>query len=95
MQEMGILEHLLAQKYDVIEPSWHAWHAVVNFHGNCMQAALGAGMRCIITYTSSTKDQDFEGAERIMEGLADNASLAVLSQGGPVFDDRVAAVVAK
>ncbi len=52
-------------------------------------------MRCIITYTSSTKDQDFEGAERIMEGLADDATLPVLSQGGPVFDDRVAVVAAK
>ena len=34
-----------------------------------MQAAKGAGMRCIITYTSSTDDQDFEGAERILSGL--------------------------
>lgn len=60
-----------------------------------MQAAVGAGMRCIITYTSSTKDQDFAGAERIMESLsADNATLAVLAQGGPVFDDRVAVVAA-
>jgi hypothetical protein len=61
----------------------------------CMgaQAALGAGMRCIITYTSSTKDQDFEGAERIMESLvADDATLAVLSRGGSVVDDRVAVV---
>ncbi|CAL8465903.1 g5439 [Coccomyxa elongata] len=60
-----------------------------------LKAALGAGMRCIITYTSSTKDQDFEGAERIMEGLSDDANLGVLSQGGPVVDDRVAAVAAK
>ena len=26
-------------------------------------------MRCIITYTSSTEDQDFEGAERILSAL--------------------------
>ena len=52
-------------------------------------------MRCIITYTSSTKDQDFEGAQRIMEGLAHDTTLAVLSQCGPVFDDRIAVVAAK
>lgn len=57
-----------------------------------LQAALGAGMRCIITYTSSTQDQDFTGAERIMEGLGDSSTLALLSQGGPVYDDRVAVV---
>lgn len=27
-----------------------------------LQAALGAGMKCIISYTSSTADQDFKGA---------------------------------
>ena len=55
------------------------------------QAALGAGMRCIITYTGSTKDEAFDGAERILQGLSvDHATLKVLSQGGPVFDDRVA-----
>ena len=30
-----------------------------------MQSALGADMRCIITYTSSTATEAFEGAERI------------------------------
>ena len=30
-----------------------------------LQAALGADMRCIITYTSSTATEAFEGAERI------------------------------
>lgn len=34
-----------------------------------MQAAKGAGMRCMITYTSSTEDQDFDGAERILSQL--------------------------
>jgi len=64
--------------------------------GHCaVQAALGAGMRCVITYTNSTKDQDFAGAERIMEGLsADSATLAVLAQGGSLFDDRIAVVAA-
>lgn len=56
------------------------------------QAALGAGMRCIITYTSSTSDQDFKGAERILSGFADHHTLEVLSGGGPVHDDRVAIV---
>lgn len=57
------------------------------------QAALGAGMRCVITYTSSTKDQNFKGAERILEGLTGaHATLAALAQGGVVFDDRVVLV---
>ena len=57
-----------------------------------MQAALGAGMRCIITYTTSTSDQDFKGAERVLSGLADEHTLKALSAGGPIFDDRVALV---
>ena len=79
----------------MILSSLHSWAFLQSFLVNCLQAALGAGMRCIITYTSSTKDQDFKGAERIMEGLLDDATLGVLSQGGPVFDDRVAAVAVK
>lgn len=60
-----------------------------------LQAALGAGMRCVITYTDSTKDQDFPGAERILQGLAgEGATLAALTQGGAVFDDRVAVLAA-
>jgi hypothetical protein len=69
--------------------------AICNRAGNLLhllQAALGAGMRCIITYTNSTKDQDFTGAERILEGLGDGLTLAALSLGGPIFDDRVAVV---
>ena len=57
-----------------------------------MQAALGAGMRCIITYTTSTSDQDFKGAERVLSGLTDEHSLKTLSAGGPIFDDRAAVV---
>ena len=34
-----------------------------------LQAAKGAGMRCMITYTSSTEDQNFDGAERILSAL--------------------------
>mmetsp|Transcript_38710 Transcript_38710/g.74328 ORF Transcript_38710/g.74328 Transcript_38710/m.74328 type:complete len:331 (-) Transcript_38710:158-1150(-) len=38
-----------------------------------LKAAKGAGMNCIITYTSSTKDQDFfgEGADAVREDLSD------------------------
>ena len=34
-----------------------------------MQAAAGAGMRCIITYTPSTRDQEFPGAEVVVDNL--------------------------
>jgi len=36
-----------------------------------LKAAKGAGMKCIITYTSSTKDQDFKavGADVVLEDL--------------------------
>lgn len=34
-----------------------------------LQAATGAGMRCIVTYTGSTKQQDFAAAEQIMHTL--------------------------
>lgn len=56
------------------------------------QAALGAGMRCIVTYTTSTADEEFKGAERVLSGLADEHTLEALSQGGPVYDDRITVV---
>jgi beta-phosphoglucomutase-like phosphatase (HAD superfamily) len=34
-----------------------------------LQAALGAGMACIITYTHSTRDQAFTGATRVVPDL--------------------------
>lgn len=34
-----------------------------------LQAALSAGMRCIITYTGSTKSQDFSGSELVVANL--------------------------
>jgi len=34
-----------------------------------LAAAVGAGMRCIVTYTNSTQAQDFSGAEAVLEGL--------------------------
>ena len=60
------------------------WHA-------CEQAALGAGMRCIITYTSSTKPESFDGAERIFGDIPDDINLETLRErpeGGGVPDDR-------
>ena len=47
-------------------------------------------MRCVITYTSSTSDQDFKGAERVLSGLTDEHTLDWLSQGGSIYDDRQA-----
>jgi hypothetical protein len=37
-----------------------------------LRAAKGAGMKCIITYTESTKDEDFyaEGADAVVADLA-------------------------
>ena len=40
-----------------------------NESGPHIQAATGAGMRCMITYTSSTESEDFEGAERVVSAL--------------------------
>lgn len=34
-----------------------------------LQAAQGAGMRCVITYTRSSQAQSFSGAELIVESL--------------------------
>eukprot|EP00210_Caulerpa_lentillifera_P009070 g8655.t1 len=34
-----------------------------------VEAALGAGMRCIVTYTRSSKSQSFQGAELIVPNL--------------------------
>ena len=61
------------------------------------QAALGAGMRCVVTYTSSTRDQDFSGAERIVGSLGDDPPLVTLDDlrtAGRVLDDRAEMQVA-
>ena len=57
-------------------------------------AAAGAGMRCVVTYTRSTKTQTFPGAERVVACLThDDGRPAVtvkeLMKGGVVQDDRV------
>lgn len=48
-----------------------AWRDIPWLHCD-LQAAKGAGMRCIITYTHSTKSQHFPGAERIVASLGDD-----------------------
>jgi len=40
-----------------------------------LRAALGAGMRCLITYTSSTAGEAFEGAERVFGDLPGSLTL--------------------
>lgn len=58
-------------------------------------AALAAGMRCIITYTSSTAGEAFPGAERVVAGLnaPDGVSPEItaeeLKAARVVQDDRV------
>lgn len=56
-----------------------------------LQAAAGAGMRCIITYTSSTAKEAFGGAERIVASLGFPANITVeeLQQGRIAQDDRI------
>eukprot|EP00877_Chromochloris_zofingiensis_P014094 jgi/Chrzof1/8939/Cz03g30010.t1 len=55
-----------------------------------LQAALGAGMRCVITYTPSTKDQEFPGAERIVENISSaEITITELQQRRIVQDDRI------
>mmetsp|Transcript_43382 Transcript_43382/g.169780 ORF Transcript_43382/g.169780 Transcript_43382/m.169780 type:complete len:286 (-) Transcript_43382:3320-4177(-) len=45
-----------------------------------LQAALAAGMECVITYTDSTKDQNFEGARKIFPELGDSEATGVSLQ---------------
>jgi beta-phosphoglucomutase-like phosphatase (HAD superfamily) len=43
-----------------------------------VDAASGAGMRCVVTHTASTKNQAFGGAERILESLGDNPAIVTV-----------------
>lgn len=53
-----------------------------------LQAAAGAGMKCIITFTSSTETQEFPGADSVLESL-EGVTFADLSAGTLVGrDDR-------
>lgn len=51
----------------------------LNPPSGALQAATGAGMRCIITWTLNTKSANFDGAERIVETLDGTAGVS-----GPV-----------
>ena len=42
-----------------------------------LQAALGAGMPCVITYTPSTMEQDFAGARAVFPELGDGPGTQV------------------
>ena len=58
---------------------------------SCLQAALKAGMRCVITYTKSSSSQDFAGAELVVSNLdADSHPVNIkgLLHSQEVFDDR-------
>lgn len=51
-------------------------------------------MRCVVTYTNSTRSQDFAGADAVVASL-DGVSLADLAAGKLAGrDDRVAAAAA-
>lgn len=43
-----------------------------------LQAAKGAGMRCMVTFTDSTRDQEFPGAEKIMQDLDDSVTVEAM-----------------
>ena len=45
-------------------------------------------MRCVITYTEGTADQDFHGAEHIMAEFKEDTKLADLLRGDTRTDDR-------
>ncbi|KAF8062961.1 haloacid dehalogenase-like hydrolase domain-containing protein [Scenedesmus sp. PABB004] len=55
-----------------------------------LRAALGAGMRCVITYTPSTREEEFPGAERIVADVASaGVTIPELMARRIVQDDRV------
>ena len=56
-----------------------------------LQAAVDAGMRCVITYTNSSKTQGFNGAELIVGNLnaqPRSVSIKDLLQIRELYDDR-------
>ena len=59
-----------------------------------LAAATGAGMRCVITYSPSTKSQDFSSAEAVVKDLGEGAptfTVGDLASGAFTVDDRAAA----
>lgn len=60
-----------------------------------LKAALGAGMRCCITYTPNTKGAEFPGAERIIAELGDNPPMITVKElmdARIVQDDRISII---
>lgn len=56
-----------------------------------LQAAVDAGMRCVITYTNSSHSQGFSGAELIVSNLdagSHPVTIQGLLQSKELFDDR-------
>ena len=45
-----------------------------------LQAALDAGMKCVITHTPSTKDQDFKGAHAVFPELGEGNNAVTAKQ---------------
>ena len=45
-----------------------------------LQAAQGAGMKCIITHTPSTAKQDFKGAAGVYSELGDGDAVQVTAE---------------
>ena len=43
-----------------------------------MQAALGAGMRCMITFTESTRDQEFPDAEKVVQDIDESITIEAM-----------------
>jgi len=59
-----------------------------------LQAALGAGMQCVITFTSNTADQDFSGAATVLDSF-EGVTFEQLVAGELVgVDSRAAKAVA-
>eukprot|EP00890_Picochlorum_soloecismus_P006787 jgi/Picsp_1/933/NSC_04418-R1_protein len=53
-----------------------------------LQAALGAGMQCVITYTGSTKEQEFPGSSAVFKDM-NNIDFIMLASGAyNGFDTR-------
>ena len=88
----------IAADSDAGSPWPVAWSSisVFNIFLRRVQAATGAGMRCLITWTLNTKSAKFEGAERIVEtvdgtpGVSGPISLRDLMEApAQPLDDRL------
>jgi HAD superfamily hydrolase (TIGR01509 family) len=61
--------HLAARKLDVAP-----WHCLaIEDSANGVRAAVAAGMRCLVTVSNYTRDEDFSEAILVVDGLGDPA----------------------